>query len=171
MSLEDLYYLAGIIAAFGVVGSLIFVGLQVRQSTTAAKAAAAAAVHANFAEFYKSVQGDPVLMDLTLRGLRDYDSLTQTEKGQMASFFMAFNLYMQDAFLKWREGSLSPKLYRGWELVSMNMFGSPGGRAFWHDRGYLFSEDYQDYVNNDLMKRPVDETIKPFGAFALKPSE
>lgn len=168
MSLEDLSYIASIIAAFGVMGSLIFVGLQVRSSTAATSAAAAAAVHNNFAEFYKSVQGDPVLMNLTLRGLRDYDSLTETEKGQISSFFMAFNLHMQDAYYKWKDGSLSPELFRGWELVSMNMFGLPGGRNFWSIRGYLFSEAYQNFVNEDLMKRPVQENIQPFGAFSLK---
>lgn len=125
-------------------------------------------MHGNFAAFYASLQSDPELLGITIKGLQDYEALTETEKGQMNSLFMMFNLYMQDAFYKWKEGSLAAEFWKAWEIVSLNMFAAPGGKAFWADRGYLFAAAYQDFVNTDLMMRPRTNVIKPFGAFVLK---
>jgi len=167
VTLEQLYFLASIVAAFGVVVSLMFVGLQIRRNTSANNAAAAAAVHNNFAAFYRSIQGDQALMGIIIKGLKDYDSISEVEKAQMNSVFMAFNLHMQDAFYKWKDGALSPEFWRAWELVSLNMFAAHGGKGFWADRCYLFSAAYQDFISNDLMQRPLQDNIKPFGAFTI----
>ena len=80
MTLEDIYFIASIIAAFSVVISLVFVGLQVRQNTSATKAAAAQAVHSNFAAWYTSLQSDPALLSLGIKGLKDYSALSESEK-------------------------------------------------------------------------------------------
>jgi hypothetical protein len=164
MSLEDIYFIASIFAAFSVVVSLIFVGLQVRQSTAATRAAAAQAVHNNFAGWYVSIQNQPELLAITLKALRDYGALDDVEKAQAIAVFMSFSSYQQDAFYKWKDGSLSSELWRGWELVSMNVFTTPGGNEFWAERGYMFSQSFQNYIDTDLMKREVSPISKPFGA-------
>jgi len=168
MTLEDIYFLAGIVASLGIIVSLIFVGLQIRQNTHATQSAAAQSVHSNFAGFYTSLQNNPDLLGITIKGLQEYDALTETEKAQMNSMFMAFNLNMQDAFYKFKDGHLAPEFWRSWELVSQNLFAAPGGKAFWADRGYLFANAYQEYINEDVMKRPISREIKPFGAFVVE---
>ena len=65
---------------------------------------------------------------------------------------MAFLSYTQNAFLKWREGLLASPLWMGWEQVMMNLFGAPGGKAFWKERGYMFGDEFRRYVESDLMK-------------------
>jgi hypothetical protein len=40
----------------------------------------------------------------------------------------------------------------GWELVIMNLICAPGGKAFWKDRGYMFGEEFRQYVDNELSK-------------------
>ncbi len=164
MTLEDIYFIASIVAAFSVVISLIFVGLQVRQSTIATRASAAQAVHSNFAAWYTSVQNQPDVLAISIKGFREYQRLTEIEKAQFITVFMSFSLYHQDAYLKWKDGSLSPDLWRGWESVSMNLFTNNGGKEFWAERGYMFSQSFQDYIDTDLMKREVHPNSKPFGA-------
>jgi hypothetical protein len=164
MTLEDVYFIASIFAAIGVIISLVFVGLQVRQSTAATRAAAAQTVHGNFSNWYTSLQNQPEVLGLTIKGFRDYQRLTEIEKAQFITVFMSFSLYHQDAFFKWKDGSLSPELWRGWESVSMNLFTNSGGKEFWEERGYMFSQSFQNYIDTDLMKRDMHPKSKPFGA-------
>ncbi|PHS22318.1 MAG: hypothetical protein COA84_12885 [Robiginitomaculum sp.] len=168
MTLEDIYFIASIFAAFSVVVSLIFVGLQVRQSTIATRAAAAQAVHSNFAGWYTSIQNQPSVLAIIIKGLREYEALNGVEKAQFIAAFMSYSSYHQDAFFKWKDGSLSPELWRGWELVAMNLFMTPGGKEFWAERGYMFSQSFQNYIDTDLMKRAVHPNAKPLGAFKVK---
>jgi hypothetical protein len=80
--------------------------------------------------------------------------------------FMSFLSYSQNAFLKWRQGLLAPSLWLGREQVMMNLFGAPGGKAFWRDRGYI-GEDFRRYVEDELMKRQPHPDAKPLGAFGI----
>ena len=55
----------------------------------------------------------------------------------------------------------------GWELVIMNLVCAPGGKTFWKERGYMFGEEFRQYVEDDLMKRTPHPDAKPMGAFSI----
>ena len=167
MNLNDLANIGQVIGAIAVVISLIYVALQIRQNTNAVRAATAQAVHEHFANWYNSFARDASLAKIAIDGLRDYGSLSETDKARFVAMFMAFLSYSQNAFLKWREGLLEPVLWLGWEQVMMNLFGAPGGKALWKERSYLFGEEFRRYIENDLMLRPPHPDAKPLGAFSI----
>jgi hypothetical protein len=81
--------------------------------------------------------------------------------------FMAFLSYSQDAYMKWREGSLPAELRNGWELVIMNLVNALGGTDFWDDRGYLFGDEFRHHIESDIRKRKPHPRAKPGGAFSI----
>jgi hypothetical protein len=167
MTLDDLANLGQVIGALAVVISLIYVAYQIRQNTNAVRSATAQAVHEHFSNRYNLVAADAELARIAANGLRDYASLSEQERVRFVATFMSFVSYSQNAFLKWREGLLKPALWLGWEQVMMNLFGAPGGKAFWKERGYLFGEEFRRYIENDLMKREPHPDAKPLGAFSI----
>ena len=167
MSLGDLANLGQIIGAIAVVISLFYVAYQIRQNTNAVRSATAQAVHEHFAKWYHLLAADGDLSQIAANGLRDYASLSEQEKTRFIATFMAFLSYSQNAFLKWRQGLLASALWMGWELLIMNLICAPGGRAFWKERSYLFGEEFRQYVESDLMKRPPHPNAKPMGAFSI----
>lgn len=148
-----------VIGALGVILSLVYVGRQLRQ-------AGAQTVHDNFSGWYTSIQSDPDLLALSVNGMKDYASLSEVEKGRFIAMFMAFTSHSQNAFYKWRDGSLSPDLWRCWEYVSMNFLATPGGKEFWNERGYMFSDRYRGHVEKVIMAKP-HPLAKPWGAFDI----
>jgi len=167
MNLNDLANIGQVIGAVAVVISLIYVALQIRQNTNAVRAATAQAVHEHFANWYNSFARDASLAKIAIDGLRDYGSLSETDKARFVAMFMAFLSYSQNAFLKWRQGLLDPSLWLGWEQVIMNLVCAPGGKGLWKERSYLFGEEFRRYVEDDLMKRTPHPEAKPMGAFSI----
>ena len=157
--LNQIASFAEVIGAVGVILSLVYVGRQLRQ-------AGAQTVHDNFSGWYSSVQGDADLLALSIEGMKDYANLTEVEKGQFIAMFMAFTSHSQNAFYKWKDGSLSPDLWRCWEFVSMNFLSTPGGKEFWGERGYMFSDKYRAHVETEIMPKP-HPSAKPWGAFDI----
>jgi len=47
------------------------------------------------------------------------------------------------------------------------LFGAPGGKVFWKERGYMFGEEFRRCVEDDLMKRETHSEAKPLGAFSI----
>jgi len=167
MTIQDLSAIGEIVGAIATVATLIYLAIQIRENTKAVQSAAAQSVHEAFATWYRMLAADPVLSQVVTDGLRDYASLSETNKARFVATFMAFLSCSQDAFIKWREGSLPAELWCGWELVMMNLVIAPGGREFWTERGYLFGEDFRRHVENDLMKRKPHAKAKPMGAFSI----
>jgi hypothetical protein len=129
-------------------------------------------VHEHFASCYHLLASDGSLSQIAVNGLKDYASLSETERARFVSLFMAFLSYSQNAFLKWRQGLLAPSLWMGWEQLIMNLAGAPGGRASWKERAYVFGDEFRHHVENDLMKRTPHPDAKPMGAFNIgRPSE
>ena len=144
MTIQDLGSVGELVGAIATVATLIYLAIQIRANTHAVRSSAAQSVHEAFATWYRMLASDADLSQVTASGLRDYASLSETEKTRFVATFMAFLSCSQDAFIKWREGSLSPELWSGWELVMMNLVIPPGGRAFWQERGYLFGSEFRD---------------------------
>ena len=167
MTIQDLGSIGELVAAIATVATLVYLAIQIRSNTYAVRSAAAQSVHEAFATWYRMLAADAALAQLVTDGLRDYASLSETNKARFVATFMAFLSYSQDAFIKWREGSLSADLWLGWELVMMNLVNAPGGKDFWGERGYLFGDEFRDHVENDIMKRKPNPNAKPMGAFSI----
>jgi hypothetical protein len=166
---KDLGSVGEIVGAIATVATLIYLAIQIRANTQAVRAAAAQSVHEAFATWYRMLAADADLSQIAATGLRDYEALSEAEKARFVATFMAFLSCSQDAFIKWREGSLSPELWSGWALVMMNLVIPPGGRAFWQERGYLFGKEFGDYVENHVMNQEPHPKAKPMGAFSIGP--
>ena len=156
-----------LLGALAVFVTLVYLAIQIRQNTSAIQSAASQDVHENFAHWYAQTQSDPILLDVSIRGMADYSSISETERAQFIALFMTFTIHTQNAFYKWKEGSLAPELWRGWEYVSMNIFSTPGGKEFWNERSYLFADAFQKYVTEDIMTRPPHPKAKAWGAFSV----
>jgi hypothetical protein len=167
MTIAELGSVGELVGAIATVATLAYLAIQIRSTTRAVRTASAQSVHESFATWYRMLAADSELSDLTTKGLRDYSSLTESEKGRFISVSMAILLCSQDAFIKWSEGSLSQDLWSGWEFVIMNLLLAPGGKGFWKERGYLFGAAFREHVESDIMKRPAHPDAKPLGAFPL----
>jgi len=167
MTFQDLGNIGEFVAALATVATLVYLAIQIRSNTNAVRSAATQSVHEAFATWYRMLAADSTLSQLVTNGLRDYSCLSETDKARFIATFMAFLSCSQDAFIKWKEGSLSHELWMGWELVMMNLVNAPGGKEFWNERGYLFGDMFRDHVENDIMKRTPHPRAKPMGAFSI----
>jgi len=168
VTIAELGSIGELIGAVATIATLAYLAIQIRSSTRAVRSSSAQSVHESFATWYRMLATDAELSDLTTKGLRDYSLLSESEKGRFVSVAMAILLCSQDAFIKWREASLSAELWQGWEFVMMNLLLTPGGKAFWQERSYLFGSSFRAHVENDILKRPPHPDAKPLGAFNLE---
>jgi hypothetical protein len=167
ITLNTMVGIAEIVSAICIVISVIYVSMQINQNTVAIKSASAQSVQENFASWYTSVQGDPKLLEISINGFIDYEALNTVEKAQFVAMFMSFSSYAQNAFYKWKEGSLSDELWRSWEYILVQFVLSPGGKDFWAERAYLFGETFRDYVEKDLMLREAHPDAKTWGTLPV----
>jgi len=162
MTLEALYYVSQIVAVLAILGSLIFVGVQVQQNTKQAKAAAALAVYKNYADWYMWAGEDLTRAEIGIRGFKDIDSLSDEDNVIFMGTFMALFAYIQSAFYLWQDGSLREEIWRTMEATLTTVFATPGGKAFWQRRRFSFADAFAAHIEDNVMNRPLPEDMRPW---------
>ena len=147
MSLEQLAYLAEIIAAIAVVPSLVYLVVQVRQSNAQGRATARYAFVQAMSDINLLVAQDKTTASVWRRGLESPDALDDDElmqfwmlMGQYGNAWMVMYQLHQDGMLPDNQ----------WSVVRNDILGilsSKGGKAFWKMGARAFDRDFVRYVN------------------------
>ena len=166
MTLEEIFQISQIAAALGVIASLVFVGLQVRGNAKAVRSATAQAVQDNYSNFYMTLANSPDTLAIHLKGMTDFEALSDVEKAQFVATCMAFLSDAHNAFHQWKEGHLANELWASWQALLMNLVNTPGGAVFWRQRRYIFGQEFQDEVKT-IMSREPNATAKAWGVLPL----
>ena len=86
MKLKKLNAWLTLVANFGVIAGLIFLGYEIRQNTTQLRAETWNSISEAISVQNAGVYNDPVLADIKVRGEADFLSLNQTEREQFSAF-------------------------------------------------------------------------------------
>ena len=153
MALVDVYYVAEILAAVGVIASLAYLGVQVKGNTKALKAAAAHSFVDTNHSFVGLINQSPNLGDILVRGAKGLSNLKQGEVVQYSAFHDQAFMTFESNYYLWRDGVLDSRLWETHKVALIELLSMPGMAEWWPKRSHWFSEDFQDYVN-----RTVSET-------------
>jgi hypothetical protein len=131
-----------------VVLSLIFVGLEVNESTRATRSATAAEITATVAEFYTSLGSDQQVGIMMRRYITDPHSLTLEERFQATMHLHALMLILQSSFYLEEQGTLTPQIRQS---MTKAIISGPGIHYYWEQRKPIFvNEDFIAFMEQTL---------------------
>ena len=101
MNSEKVNSWLSLVANFGVIAGLIFLGYEIRQNTTQLRSEASYSINEALSTLNAGIYSDPVFADIMIRGEADFSSLTPVERQQFVSFqFDRINLAIHYQALK-----------------------------------------------------------------------
>ena len=131
-----------------VVLSLVFVGLEVNESTRATRSATAAETTATIAEWYTALGGDQQVSSMMRGYIIDPQSLTLEERFQATMNFHALMLILQSSFYLEEEGTLTPQIRQS---MTKAITSEPGVRFYWEQRKPIFvNEEFVAFMEQTL---------------------
>jgi hypothetical protein len=126
-----------LLANLGVLGGLVFVGLEVRQNTSQLRADASYSITASVNELNAAIYSDPRLAELVFRGEADLSALTPIERTQFDAFeFSRLNISEYVGDLE-AEG-VSGLSFEYVEYIVRDFRTKPGLRAFIRENEELY---------------------------------
>lgn len=112
--LDHFHKVSEIVAAFAIVGSLIFVGVQVNQNTDALRNSAAQANADSWQNITLSMANNPKLAETWIEYVNfpEASNVQPTPELLQISSYIGANIKSMEAnFLQWRSGNLSDELF------------------------------------------------------------
>ena len=155
MTLDDLGNIGELVAAVGVIVSLIYLARQIRQNTKSVQASAFQEVMRDGYGIIDLLASDADLSHIYWTGLHDLESLSSEERRRFGALMLGLFRRMENGVFQTERGMLDPASWVGMRNTVQRSLSQPGGAAWWSRAQDLFSPAFQEYVNRELM--PSDE--------------
>jgi hypothetical protein len=147
MSLEQASYLSQVIAALAVLGSLVFVGLQIRQNTRSQRVVAVDSLAAAIAAINVPAMESPALGDALSKALHDWTTATRDQRIVAHFFLFSFFKLSESAWYQRKTDVLDETQWTGWETLLRAYYHSEGVKTgWWPHRHHAYSPEFQAFL-------------------------
>ena len=159
MSLSDLSSIGSLISGVGVIISLIYLSLQMRQTSLNQQATIHHDRVARMQEFTGSVASNRESMDCWIRGNAGDDSLDTNQVCRYGMLVFADMLLFQEYFHQHQEGMLNTARYTTNLRILRSQCPEVGFRAAWRTMAPLFEPRFAQFV--DQLMQETAQTENP----------
>lgn len=149
MTLQDWGALGELVGGFAIIVSLVYVGLQIKQSAQASRAATRQSFSTQYGDLISTMTRAD-FRDIFWRGV---DNLRNLEGSELAAFFG----YLGSLFRMWesffyqkQEGAFDNKIFESWVALLVDTFGNAGVREYWAIRKHQFSDEFVEFVDQQI---------------------
>ena len=157
-----------LIGGIAIIGSLIYVGIQVSDSAGAVRSASANDANVAMQNWYMQIGSDQQTSELFYEALMSEQALSNQEEFQFLMMFHAVFLALQNSYLLAKEGTINVELREALSSVILGIKDTPGMIRYWRQRkGYLHPE-FADYVDQ-LLKQEKSDTLDIYHTSEAEP--
>jgi hypothetical protein len=163
--LQEYALLAEIISAIAIIISLIYVGIQVNDSTRAVRSATANETSAALSSWYSELGNNRDASELFWKGMTNPESLTPEESFQFIVNIQGVFWLWQNAYYLAEEGTLDQELRDSIMNLILGLREIPGFKFFWEQRRNLFKLDFQrtvdEMLDHGVTNREIEYIYRP----------
>ena len=146
MTLDELGSIGEILGAVGVIASLGYLAVQIRQNTNVIKASSHHSLNDAFNGYLKLLIENERAADILALGVRDIGALDDRQRDTFyAVLSMLFN-HFENTFLHHRQGLLDDEQWRRWVIAIGWYAGFPGIQVWWKNRAGVFPVAFREMV-------------------------
>lgn len=146
---------ANLLAATGVIATLIYLAIQIRQNNRQLRGSATIAVYDYQRSLTETLTQNQDLYKIALRGNEDLDSLNQWERQRFTIWCIHETGMWEMCHSLWKQGALEEGIYRGKEKYWLELHGSPGRREWWRRHKIMLNEEFCRDISKLLDSVPV----------------
>ncbi len=161
-----------LVGAAAVVASLVYVAVQIRQSTRAIKATAAKDTASTMRDWFSMIIPDPEMSRIFATGVEGTAGLTEAERVRFTLIMFNFLKALEEIHYQATHGLMDQDLWAGWHYQIAQYATAPGVQEYWAKRRLSFSRQFRAYVDSlepdgsfkrvrDVAQEATSRTIPP----------
>ena len=152
MNWEMLSAIGQLVAAVGVIPSLLYLAVQIREQNKERRRAGINILTAQWSELVKTPQESREFAAVFLRGMGSFHDLDAPDKLRFSAFFTRFTRNCEGMFIYYRDGALEKPVWDGVERTISDYFAYPGPREWWPTRKHWLTDEFRSVVEAIIAK-------------------
>ncbi len=142
LSIQDLGALGEFIGAFGVIASLIYVGLQIKQTRNVVMADSEANFMQSGMELYLFMAGNRHIAEMIAK-----ERGSDPDEQMMNAFWTASFFRLEDIYIKRKYSLMGPHALRSMKGQIQSFLRYPSAITSWEDHKDRFNEEFVEFVD------------------------
>jgi hypothetical protein len=156
VNLETINSIAQIIAAVGVIASLFYLAVQMRQNTRSQRSVVVDSLTGSLIALLGPQGSNPALTRSLAAAVEDWHGATEEDRLRaIAVLFAIFKLF-ENAWFQQRQGTLDREQWQGWDLYIRAYYHRPGVKTWWSLRRGMFAAGFREYLE---ATEPIAEAV------------
>ena len=155
MNWEMLSAIGQVVAAVGVMPSLLYLAMQIREQNKERRRAGINLLTAQWSELVRTAQENREFAVLFLKGMQSFDALDAPDKLRFSAFFTRYTRNCEGMFIYYRDGALDKALWDGVERTMADYFAYNGVREWWATRQHWLTDEFRAVVEAIIAKNPT----------------
>lgn len=151
MDVQDWGAIGEIIGGVGVVVSLIYLALQVRQNTLATRHNAFHEIVRDQTEAFNLMNVDAELTQIVYEGFTDFRSLTRDQQRRFEVWHMTWLRMLENLLYEVEHQRIDASEWTGIREHQKFALGRPGFAEWWNTRQNLFHARLQNFINEEVL--------------------
>jgi hypothetical protein len=161
--LETINAIAQLTAAAGVIASLFYLAVQIRQNTRSQRSVVVDSLTHSLINLLGPQASDVDLMRAFLAVMEDWHGATEADRLRaVATLFATFKVF-ENAWFQRRQGTLDAEQWEAWDLHIRVYYHRPGVKTWWAMRRTMFAAGFRNYLENTQPVKdlpPIGEIIR-----------
>ena len=154
MNWEMLSAIGQVVAAIGVIISLIYLAAQIREQNKERRRAGINILTVQWSDLVKTGQESREFAEFFLRGIRSFEALDAPDKLRFSAFFTRFTRNCEGMFIYYRDGALEKALWDQVARTIADYFAYPGVREWWATRKHWLTDEFRGVVETIMANNP-----------------
>ncbi len=160
MDIMELGAIGELVGGVAVIGSLLYVGIQIRQNTRVVQSTA----HHQMLDYTSTISalliGNPEVADLIQRGREDPDALNPTEWSRFVEVaFMRFGTW-EAAYMGQQNETIDQSLWEAWDATCRYLTAGRGYMRFWSEAREGHAPAFREYVETAVFPSAAGHTVE-----------
>jgi hypothetical protein len=156
LKLSEMSHVAEIIGAFAIVLSLVYVGVQVKDSAAATRSAAVNDASESVQLWYLEMGSNRQASDLWFSAMTSSDPISTNDEFQFMMMMHACMLGFQKSYLLVEEGTLDADYRDSITFALVAVKDLPGMHRYWRQRRGFLHRGFAEYVDGLFLRDSVD---------------
>jgi len=154
MNWEAFGAIANLLAEVGVIATLIYLAIQIRQNTKAVRSSSIQNLVQSFSTTAQAAVENEYIIPLLLKANAGSEALTQEERARVHFWFIMTFRRFEGVYLQRDLGIVDAEVIDGFERSHIAILASKSAQQWWTDSKEIFNSGFVSYLEELLKKGP-----------------
>lgn len=160
MNWEAIGAIGEVVGAIGVIVTLGYLAVQIRQNTASVRASTLQTMSEASTSFHVVMARDAELSRIFHAGVLDPEALSPEEYVRFRFAMMAFLRRVEGFHGQAGRNRVAPEEWAGLRESCLSVMSQPGARAWWAEESGRYNPDFAAWLDQELGRRPASNGVQ-----------